>query len=327
MNQAKHSQFLGAIAICFVLLPPAFAADVQVDAPKPADIQAVNRIDHALFWRIERSGEIAGYLLGTIHSEDPRVLDYTTDFLELLKSNELFAIELVPNLPTLTRLLEYMHYQDGTTLESLIGAGRYARVLEALAKYRMPESQITHLKLWAAVLTLSVPPPKSGLFMDFSLSLRASGSGMTVVGLETLDEQLSFLESMPSGQQIVMLDDALSAYQEVEDIHTGMVDAYLQNDLQLLVEQSQQEMRDLDPEIQAFFQLEGIDKRNQRMAKRLAELLAESTVFTAVGSLHLPGENGLIHLLRDQGYQLQQLAMPFVPEEEANTPIRSLPEQ
>ena len=31
--------------------------------------------DHALFWSIQKSGQPAGYLLGTIHSEDPRVLD------------------------------------------------------------------------------------------------------------------------------------------------------------------------------------------------------------------------------------------------------------
>ena len=40
----------------------------------------------------------------------------------------MFAMEMVPDLPTLTRLTEYMHYQDGTTLEQHVGAERFVRV-------------------------------------------------------------------------------------------------------------------------------------------------------------------------------------------------------
>jgi uncharacterized protein YbaP (TraB family) len=270
--------------------------------------------DTALFWQIEKNGREAGFLLGTIHSEDPRVLDFSSAFLEQLKANDVFAMEMVPDLPTLTALMEFMHYQDGTTLESVIGSDRYQRLLAALAHYRMPESQITHLKLWAAVLTLSVPPPQSGLFMDFSLSLRASGNGMKVVGLETLEQQLSFFEAMPGNQQLEMLDDALTSGQDIEKEHQAMVDAYLRNDLQYLVSQSMTEMEQLDPEIRRFFVEQGIVLRNRRMAERLLQLLSESTVFAAVGSLHLPGEYGLIELLRSEGYQMKPMPMPFISQ-------------
>jgi uncharacterized protein YbaP (TraB family) len=81
--------------------------------------------DTALFWSLARDGKPAGYLLGTIHSEDPRVLDFPETFIDQLTANDVFAMEMVPDLPTLTRLTEFMHYQDGTTLESRIGAGRF----------------------------------------------------------------------------------------------------------------------------------------------------------------------------------------------------------
>ena len=77
--------------------------------------------DTAIFWTIRQGDSTAGYLLGTIHSEDPRVVDFSEEFLNLLKSNQVFAMEMVPDFPTLTRLTEYMHYQDGSTLESHIG--------------------------------------------------------------------------------------------------------------------------------------------------------------------------------------------------------------
>ena len=169
----------------------------------PAVTSAADGVaDTALYWTVLRDGEPAGYLLGTIHSEDPRVLDFSESLIEQLGSVDLFAMEMVPDLPTLNRLTEYMHYQDGSTLEDRIGPERFERVRAALSGYRMPPDWIAGMKVWAAMMTLSVPPPQTGLFMDFSLSLRAAGSGLKVIGLETLEEQLSFLESMPMEQQL-----------------------------------------------------------------------------------------------------------------------------
>jgi len=157
--------------------------------------------DSALFWSISKNDEQAGFLLGTIHSEDPRVLDFPPEFVDDLNANQVFAMEMVPDLPTLKRLTEFMQYQDGTTLESRVGPERFASLQLALSKYRVPADWIDRMKVWAVMMTLSVPPPQTGLFMDFSLSLRAAGAGLKVVGLETLDQQLSFLEDMPMTQQ------------------------------------------------------------------------------------------------------------------------------
>ena len=54
--------------------------------------------DRALLWSLSRGGEPAGYLLGTIHSEDPRVLDFEETFLEQLASCQIFAMEMVPDI-------------------------------------------------------------------------------------------------------------------------------------------------------------------------------------------------------------------------------------
>mgnify|MGYP000600328689 CR=1 FL=1 len=100
----------------------------------PAVTSAADGVaDTALYWAVLRDGEPAGYLLGTIHSEDPRVLDFSESLIVQLGSVDLFAMEMVPDLPTLTRLTEYMQYQDGTRLAEVVGAERYARLQEALA--------------------------------------------------------------------------------------------------------------------------------------------------------------------------------------------------
>ena len=276
--------------------------------------------DSALFWSISKDGERAGCLLGTIHSEDPRVLDFPPGFIDELSANQVFAMEMVPDLPTLKSLTEFMQYQDGTTLESRVGPERFSRLQLALSEYQVPADWIVRMKVWAVMMTLSVPPPETGFFMDFSLSLRAAGAGLKVVGLETLKQQLSFLEDMPLAQQLALLDQALEEHEKVGEIHRQMVDAYLAGDLQALKSQADEQMDQLEPATKQYFMEQGIDKRNQRMLMSLLPHLQANQVFVAVGALHLPGETGLIQLLRDRGYELTPLPLPLNAAEPAPSP-------
>lgn len=271
--------------------------------------------DRAIFWEISLQDEPAGYLLGTIHSEDPRVVDFSGELISRLEENSFFAMEMVPNLPTLSRLTDYMHYQDGSTLVSRIGAERFALLQAALENYSLPAGWVIRMKVWAAMMTLSVPPPETGFFMDFSLSLRAAGAGLKVVGLETLEEQLSFLEDMPMEQQLELLDLALAEYSSVEQAHLQMVDSYLGGDLEILARQAEQLMDGLKPESKAYFLEQGIYARNRRMVANLLPYMQQGRVFIAVGALHLPGESGLVNLLRSHGYRLSPLGLPFLAPE------------
>lgn len=279
-------------------------------AGKPALAQK----DSALFWSISKQGEPTGYLLGTIHSEDPRVLDFSPRFIERLTENQVYAMEMVPDLPTLQQLTDYMQYQDGSTLENRVGIERYTRLQAALAGYSVPPGWIDRMKVWAAMMTLSVPPPETGFFMDFSLSLRAAGAGLEVIGLETLEQQLSFLEEMPMEQQLMLLDKALEESDRVAGIHREMVDSYLEGDLEELSLQAEQQLDELEPAAKEYFMKQGIEMRNLRMVDAVLDRLQTARVFVAVGALHLPGPTGLIQLLRKNGYELKPLPLPFTVE-------------
>ena len=57
---------LASLVLSFVLSVVSTAIAADVDEPP----------NRALFWAIEKNGSGAGHILGTIHSEDPRVLDF-----------------------------------------------------------------------------------------------------------------------------------------------------------------------------------------------------------------------------------------------------------
>jgi len=278
----------------------------------------VQEADHALFWSIQKSGQPAGYLLGTIHSEDPRVLEFSEDLLNKLRSNQVFAMELVPDLSTLERLAGYMHYPPGQQLESVIGFDRYKALVSALSAYRVSEDSINRMKPWAAMMTLSTPPSETGFFMDLSLSLRASGNGLEVVGLETLEQQLSFLEDMPMPMQLSLLDQAIAESSQVIAVHEQMVNIYLENNLVILQALSDEQLQAVSKTARDYFTESGIHARNHRMAESLLLQLESNTVFAAVGALHLPGEEGLLNILRQHGFVLSPLPIPFIRTPDAS---------
>lgn len=286
-------------------------AGVLVAVSMFAGVAVAQASGQGLLYTVSKDGEWRGYLLGTVHSDDPRVLNFSSEFTDALESCDRFAMELVPNQPTLSRLMDYMHYQDGTTLVSEIGEDRFDRVLEAAKGYHLGRDQLATMKVWAAMMTLSIPPPKNGLFMDLSLALQAAGMGLEVVGLETLDEQLAFLEDMPREQQLLLLDQALDEFDELYAFYDELISTYVDSDLDELQRQSEAQFAELPDEVEAYFQSRGIDARNLRMRDRLLVELGKGTTFTAVGALHLPGETGLIRLLRQAGYTVEPA--PFAP--------------
>ena len=81
--------------------------------------------------------------------------------------------------------------------------------------------------------------------------------------------------------------------------------------LQALKSQAEEQLDQLEPEAKQYFIEQGIDMRNRRMLESLLSHLQTQRVFVAVGALHLPGDAGLIQLLRNQGYQLTPLPLPL----------------
>ena len=89
--------------------------------------------ESGLLWKIEDSNGHTSHLFGTIHSEDARVLEFPDVLMKALSGSDVFAMELVPDLPTLSRLTKMMHYQDGQTLKGVIGPELYASIVGLLA--------------------------------------------------------------------------------------------------------------------------------------------------------------------------------------------------
>jgi hypothetical protein len=160
------------------------------------------------------------------------------------------------------------------------------------------------MKPWAVVLTLSVPPPKTGLFLDMVLYMMALRNEIPVLGLETVDEQLEFFDTLRDDQQVALLEETLTTRDQLEKSFNELLTAYLDRDLAEMERLNNKYLDETDPEIAELFRDRLLNARNLRMLDRMIPALHNGRVFIAVGALHLPGDTGLIRGLREKGYRV-----------------------
>lgn len=270
-------------------------------------VQAGERFDTGLLWKIQRGGSASSYLFGTMHSDDPQVVELPVPVQRAFDESSGVTMEIVLDAQSLLGMATALLMTDGTTLESLVGRSLYQRSVEVLSSYGIPEMMVANMKPWAVAVTLMTRPAESGVVLDQVLYQQAVASGKKVDGLETVAEQIGLFDGLSKREQIRLLEDTLDNLDDIRRMLDQLQIAYLNRDLKRLVEINEASMRDSDPQLAETFNRKMIIERNHRMAERMQSRLREGKRFIAVGALHLPGEEGLLNLLSEQGYRLTRV--------------------
>ncbi len=122
----------------------------------------------------------------------------------------------------------------------------------------------------------------------------------TVTPLETMEQQMGFLfDHDPVEKQATDLVTMVKEKAGMQKAAGDLTKLYLKGDLDGLYKLS----RSFEDKYGDLSFL--VTERNQTWMKRLPGLMATRPTFIAVGALHLAGPDGLIVLLRKQGYQLK----------------------
>jgi uncharacterized protein YbaP (TraB family) len=136
--------------------------------------------------------------------------------------------------------------------------------------------------------------------MDFYFYKKAKNAKKKVIGIETVDEQINALHSLNYQEQAELL------IQSIQDIKRGpqssnvdLMQFYLAQNLDSLLDMSDD--NEMPPKLYKAM----ITDRNIRMADRMAVFIHKQPTFIAVGAMHLPGDGGVIALLRKKGYTVE----------------------
>ena len=262
---------------------------------------------HGLLWELSKTGQQPAYLFGTIHSEDPAVVELPATVKQAFDASNSVVLEMLLDTDTMRYSSTAMLMLDGRSLSDMIGMPLYKKVSAAIASRGIPELVLNRMKPWAAAVTLSTPALETGQILDLVLYQDALQQDKAVYGLETVREQLDLFDSMSESDQVTLLRDAVDKFPELDALHAELLEVYKQRDLEGLLAINETSMQAEDQRLAKEFQRRVIDDRNHRMAERMQPYLRQGKAFVAVGALHLPGEQGLLNLLEQQGYTVRRV--------------------
>ncbi len=264
--------------------------------------------NNTLLWKISGNGlEKPSYLFGTIHMlcADDAVL--SKNMKKVIENCDEVYFEVdMDNLFEMVGAMGKMKMIGDTTLKDLLTVEEYEKV-KAYFETKgsmLPFSMLETYKPMLAASTLQEGslPCENTAMMEQVIMEEAKIYKKKIKGMETMSYQAGVLDSIPyklQAQQLLSYIESAGKDSKEDKQMEEMFKAYNNQDLKKLEEL----MVETDAGMAGFTDIL-LYHRNQNWVKKLKTLLPEKSILVAVGAGHLPGEKGVINLLRKEGYKV-----------------------
>lgn len=260
---------------------------------------------NSLLWKISGNGlEQSSYVYGTFHLLCPDDLDLSKKVTDALDRSKQLVLELDFDDPTLMQTLQQnMMMPDGQTAEDYLNEEEY----ELLAGFfkdslNMPFERIKGIKpFFLSSMTISHFLGCQPASFEQTLTKTAKNKGMEVKGLETVEEQLSFIDNLSMEMKKKMLMENLKQYDKSKKMFREQVEYYLSENLEglnsIIDDYMSSDYTQLRDDL--------LVKRNKNWMPEIRKMIQEQPSMVAVGAGHLPGSDGLLELLGEAGYSVE----------------------
>jgi len=270
-----------------------------------------------LLWRIEKPGVAPSYLYGTMHSTNAGPMRLAREAAPYAEKATAVATELgdfdsAKKIEIGATMLREALAPDGDTWAGQIEGDDVGRVEAMLVEKGTPKEMAHHLKLWMLAVSASLPKCEiegeaKGLpEVDQSFAEIAAAHRTPVTALESIDEQMSVISSIPAPLAAAMLKTAARGGAFADGGYATLLSLYVQKkpSAALAVLDAAPGVSDEERKVEAELTERLLADRNDVMAARAAPLLEKGGAFIAVGALHLSGKRGLIEILRAKGWKV-----------------------
>lgn len=265
--------------------------------------------ENCLLWEISGNGlEAPSYLYGTIHLVPKSDFFFFDNWLEKLETCDVLVLETDINLSIKEQLalIPKMQLPDGKSLSDFMTKDEFNEFSTYLNDSLEVSSKIYSLCMSYkpffsySLLLHDALPGKKIVYEDY-LSKKAKKNDMGIIGLEELYFQLDLVDEISIEDQLklFLFDSKKEKQTNLLEEFNKLLDFYKNQDLNSIASlESETEEDD-------YFYENFLIKRNIDWIGKIKAILVKKSAFIAVGAAHLPGEQGLINLLEEEGYTLK----------------------
>lgn len=276
--------------------------EVQTQSPK---------WDSSLLWEVSKEGYKTSYVYGTVHliaKEDFFLTDNTQ--AALAKADKLMLeldLSQMEDPMMLFSLMSDLSMENGTTLEDLYTTEEMNRVSVYFENMGMPLFLFRTMK----PMLIQMMAQFGGVAEDMEETVSyeiylhelAEQMGISVGGLESIADQLTIFDKIPYEEQARALLESVDARELTDGLDADLLYLMYKNqDIEGLRAVSLKSDAILDKYASLF-----LDGRNRSWVPRIVDEMQGASVFVAVGAAHLAGEQGVLGLLKEEGFFLRPM--------------------
>ena len=283
------------------------------NTPEPVQLETVKEGQPAL-WKLtgtkpEQQG--TAYLFGTIHIL-PKDVNWRTPLLETaLKESDRLIIEVLglEDTQNAARIFSKLAISPNQPkIETRVKPSLRDDLDAVIDKSNIPEFALNRMESWAAALSLA-SAQTNNLGLDSSegvekkLVAQFAEFKKPVEGLETIEQQLGYFDTLPETQQRDMLVSVVEDAGDTKSSFEKLFNAWISGDTEIIAELSTGGILE-DPKTREKLLI----ARNQDWTEQLdKKLQSPGTSFVAVGAAHLVGSDAVQAMLEKRGYKIQKI--------------------
>lgn len=281
-----------------------------VDAPARPTVQAQSG-EH-FFWRASAgAGEL--YLLGSIHFGTAQMYPLPEVMMRAFQGADALVVEAdvlnADPMQTAQLVASKAMYQDGTRLQQQLSPQTWTRLQEVAASLGMPVAMLNMQKPWFVSMSLTALALKRlGYSEDQGIDAHFLGLARDkkqVIELESMAQQLSLFDRLSTAEQVMMLEQTLDEIEQGKAFFEELLSLWQAGDaagVQRLFDEGMLKSA-AGERLNQVIMIE----RNRQMSAALDALARQGgEYFVVVGAGHLPGPEGILALLRERGYDINQ---------------------
>jgi len=278
----------------------------HAQAPTQAPSKVARR---SLMWKATSTTNTV-YLLGSIHVGDSSMYPLPQGVESAFAASKVLAVEInvksIDQFKAMQLIQQYGMYGGDDALSKHIPKETSDALDDFCSKNGLPRVALERLKPWVAAITVVAfsykaagEDPTLGIDMHFLNEVKAP---QRIDELETADFQMTVLSSGTEQEQQELLATSLKQADKAKEMIQKFQQAYLSGDaesLEKLVREEETGPKALMKKL--------LDDRNVTMAARVEQYLkGKEPSFVVVGAAHIIGEKGIVKLLQEKGYRVEQ---------------------
>jgi uncharacterized protein YbaP (TraB family) len=266
---------------------------------------AIVTLNAQLLWKISGNGlSQHSYLYGTIHVMPKDKFSVSPKIREAFNYSVMMALEVDLNmdLKAKIQMAQEMLLPGGKAIKDYMTAEDFQKLhsfcIDSLKMKKRKLKKYYRLKpfFFSSVVAQEQMGETSSYELEFMKM--AKKRKMKMIGLESIEFQLQTINKISIQDQAKMLVQEFGTNPTAQ--FDEMLNLYLNEDLEGLYKIVSEES-DAIPEFNYNF----LEVRNKNWIPVIEKNISSNSFFIAVGAAHLPGENGVIQLLRSKGYSVE----------------------